>query len=35
MMYFLDQKKEEKLSLEDWIEVITDLKAFVLFMDQV
>lgn len=30
MIYFLGQKKEEKLSLEDWTEIITDLKVYVL-----
>lgn len=30
MMYFLGQKKQEKLSLEEWTEIITDLKVYVL-----
>lgn len=30
MMYFLDQKKENKLSLEDWAEIVTALKVYVL-----
>lgn len=30
MMYFLGQEKEEKLSLENWTEIIINLKAYVL-----